>query len=224
MSDVAELFARKRLQEAIRHDFEWWRAEPQAIVASLLREKGEELSDKQRRLVRTLLGTTTEVNPVACWSHVQLTGAVLGALPEKAHEQVQEICRDWVTAPTADPARRDNNPVAAAKSREQLRTDLSKVLTREQLEEFLIRYSHSATLLRAELKNLQPTPAEFRKIFVAVETIDRELQLEYGGIEALADGQRQRHLERRNEAVRQALAPERYHAYMLVQNDGARSN
>jgi hypothetical protein len=221
VTDVGEFFAQKRLQEAIRHDFEWWCAEPQPVVTALLREKGQELLEQQQRLLKDLLGPTLDTSQVQFWTHVQLSGAVLGALSEKLHEEVQEICRGWMPASTdpAGSAQESANPVIAARSREQMRQALASILSREQLEEFLIRYSWHATSLREELRRMKPTADEFRKAFSAVEPIDREMQLQFGNANALGEAQRQRYLHRRNDAMRQVLASERYAAYMLARTE-----
>jgi hypothetical protein len=230
LADIRELFAQKRLQEAIRHDFEWWRAESQPIMASLLREKGRELAEQQQQLAHKLLGgapdtnpaTTFPVLPVLFWNHVPLTGAALGALSEELHAKVQAICSQWTEMTTADPAGRPPeslNAVASARAREQFRAQLAEVLSSEQLEEFLIRYSQHAVALREELRPIQPTPDEFRNVFGATEPLDRELQLEFGSADALADAQRERFLHRRNEAVRRILAADRYAAYLLARNE-----
>jgi hypothetical protein len=100
-----------------------------------------------------------------------------------------------------------------------MRAALGNVLSAEQLEEFLIRYSQQAVALRKELRELRPTADEFRRSFNVIEPIDRELQLEFGSIDALAAAQRERYELRRREALRRALAPERYAAYMLARND-----
>jgi hypothetical protein len=66
---------------------------------------------------------------------------------------------------------------------------------------------------------MKPTADEFRKAFSAVEPIDREMQLQFGNANALGEAQRQRYLHRRNDAMRQVLASERYAAYMLARTE-----
>jgi hypothetical protein len=216
LADVNELFAQRRLQEAIRHDFEWWRANPQPVVASLLREKGEQLAEQQQQLAQKLLGGPVPAC-VAYWTHVPLTGAVLGALSEKIHMKVQEIWRQRAMSTTADPAA-SGNAVAAARAGAQMRSELLQILSPEELEEFMIRFSQEAITLRSELRELGPTADEFRKAFSEVEPIDRELQVEYGSVDALAEAQRERYQRRRLEAFQRALAPERYAAYVIACN------
>jgi hypothetical protein len=217
LADVEELFARKRLDEAVRHDFEWWRAEPQPIVATLLHQRGAELREERAVLLKALLDDMAPaLDESEFWSIVPLTGAVLGALPPKVHFQVQEVCARWMQPARADPAGVETaagDQVAMARSRERFRTELASILTPEQLEEFSIRFSFNAVKLREELRQLQPTPDEFRRIFRATDAMDREMQVEYGSDRALSQLERDRYLQRRNSALEQALGRARFTAY-----------
>jgi hypothetical protein len=95
---------------------------------------------------------------------------------------------------------------------------LRHVLDAEGMEEFLLRYSHDAHQLRNELRGFDPTPDEFRKIFRAIDPIDHQMQMEYGGIEALSEKQRDRFITQRDAAVREVLGPERFQAYLLTKD------
>ncbi len=105
-----------------------------------------------------------------------------------------------------------------ARLREQTRADLRKVLSPEGMEEFLLRYSHNAHQLRQELRGFEPTPEEFRKILRATDSMDHQLQLEYGGPEALSQQQRERYLAQREAAIKEAIGPKRYQDYLLVKD------
>jgi hypothetical protein len=102
-----------------------------------------------------------------------------------------------------------------AELREKTRADLSEVLTPEELEEFLLRYSHNANRLRDELAGLEPTPEEFRKVFRAVDSLEHRLQLEYGALDSLSARQREEFARQREEAIQKALSPERYKRYLV---------
>jgi hypothetical protein len=110
------------------------------------------------------------------------------------------------------------NQVEMAKLREQTRSDLRKILNDDQVEEFVLRYSHNASRLREELRGFEPTPDEFRKIFRAIDPLEHQMQLEYGGPEAMSEKQRERFDGQRNEAIREALTPERYQAFLLTKD------
>jgi len=44
------------------------------------------------------------------------------------------------------------------------------------------------------------------------------LQMEYGGLEALSEKQRERHQRQREEIIQQTLSPQRYQAYLLTKD------
>ena len=226
MTDINELFAKKRLKEAIDHDPQWWRAEPELTVANVLQEKGRKLETERRALIEKLLGKEAlelDKSEMVFWSNVQLTGPVLGNLPTETHQAVQEICgRSIERTQNAFWARVNDgqsiNQVEQAKLREQTRVDLRKVLDREALEEFLLRYSHNAHELRAQLRGFEATPDEFRRIFRVIDPIQHQLQLEYGSVEALSPQQRERFERQRDAAIKEALGPKRYDEYLVTKD------
>jgi hypothetical protein len=226
MADIDELFAKKRLKAAVDYDPAWWRTEPEVSVATALQEKGRILEEERRALIEKYLGPDaldSEKGEAMLWSNVQLTGPVLGNLPPEVHNTVQEICGKsierhqgafWARINEGQPL----NAVEMARLREQTRSDLRKVLNGNEMEEFLLRYSHNAHQLRTELRGFNPTPDEFRKILRATDPMDPQLQQEFGGIETLSQQQRERHLAQRDSAIRESIGPKRYQDYLLVKD------
>lgn len=228
VADVNEFFAAKRLEEAIIHDEEWWRAEPQVVIRDLLREKLEALALERGRTLETLLGTNAPAQEptIGYGNAVALTGPVLGALSDEVRGRVEEIYRESIDraelayAPpvTADGDVRGPNPVEAAARRDKTRKELQTVLSAEQLGEFLIRYSYNAGRLRREFRGIGLTRDEFRKAFRLLDPIDHEMQLEYGTADALSEKQKARYVAQRDEALSKALSPERFQAYLEARN------
>jgi len=227
VADVNDLFDKRRLQEAVRHDMQWWRPEAQNLaIVNVLQERGRALEEQRAALIAKLLGeevATQEKSDTLLWSSVQLTGPVLGALAPDVHNEVQDICARsmerhqnyfWTRVNEGQPM----NQVEMAKLREQTRSDLRKVLNDDQVEEFVLRYSHNASRLREELRGFEPTPDEFRKIFRAVDPLEHQMQLEFGGPEAMSEKQRERFDGQRNEAIREALSQDRYQAFLLTKD------
>jgi len=227
VADVNELFDKRRLQEAVRYDMQWWRPEAQNLaIVNVLQERGRALEEQRAALIAKLLGeeaATQEKSDTLLWSSVQLTGPVLGALAPDVHNEVQDICARsmerhqnyfWTRVNEGQPM----NQVEMAKLREQTRSDLRKILNDDQVEEFVLRYSHNASRLREELRGFEPTPDEFRKIFRAIDPLEHQMQLEYGGPEAMSEKQRERFDGQRNEAIREALSPDRYQAFLLTKD------
>jgi hypothetical protein len=226
LADINELFAKKRLKEAVTHDIQWWRSEPEPSIAGALQAKGRTLEEERRALIEKYLGLDVvemEKGEAMLWSNVQLTGPVLGNLPPDVHNTVQEICGKSVERSQSAQWARINEGqspslVDMARLREQTRADLRKVLNADGMEEFLLRYSHNAHQLRNELRGFDPTPEEFRKILRATDPLDHQLQLQFGGAEALSPQQRERHMAQRDEAIKEVLGPKRYQDYLMVKD------
>src|SRR6185503_17444424 len=218
VSDINELIDQKRLKEAVSHDTPWWKVEPnQYVMVNVMQEKGRALEEERRALIEKLVGPGAideEKSEALLWN-VQLTGPVLGALPAKTHNTVQEICQRSVERSQSYQWGRFNegqpiNQVEMAKLREQTRADLRQILSPDQVEEFTLRYSHNAHQLRMELAGMDPTPEEFRKIFRAIDPGDHQMQLEFGSVEAMSPKQRERYERQRDAAIKDVLSPARY--------------
>jgi hypothetical protein len=226
LTDINELFSKKRLKEAVTHDVQWWRSEPEPSIAGALQAKGRTLEEERRALIEKYLGTDvveSEKGEAMLWSNVQLTGPVLGNLPPEVHNTVQEICGKSIERHQGAFWARVNegqspSAVDMARLREQTRADLRKVLNGDGMEEFLLRYSHNAHQLRNELRGFNPTPEEFRKILRATDPMDHQLQLQFGGPETLSPQQRERHLAQRDAAIKEVLGPKRYQDYLMVKD------
>ena len=226
LADINELFGKKRLKEAVVHDPQWWRTEPEISIANALQQKGRSLEEERRALIEKYLGpevAESEKGEALLWSNVQLTGPVLGNLPSETHNAVQEICGRSIERHQGAFWARFNdgqslNQVEMARLREQTRVDLRKILNADAMEEFLLRYSYNAHQLRSELRGFEPTPDEFRKIFRGIDALEHQLQIEYGGPEALSQQQRERFNAQRDTAIKEALDPKRYQDYLLVKD------
>jgi hypothetical protein len=228
MADINELFLNKKKKLAAETDGKWWTSDYgyTVMVNFGMQEKGQRLEQERRELLTKLLGRETTQGDdfeQLQWGSVQLTGPVLGALAPKAHNEVQEICSRSLERQNAyymDRATQGQplNPIETAKLREQTRSDLRKILNPDEVEEFTLRYSHNAHNLRAELRGFDPTPEEFRKIFRGIDPLEHQMALEYGTPEAMSEKQRERYTRQREKAIKDALTPERYHAYLMTKD------
>lgn len=226
VTDVNDLFDKRRLEHAIKTDSQWWKAETFMGVLPMQNFGGVNFDDERRILLTKLLGEgwddTVKLAPLN-GSAVNLTGPVLGALLPETWNNVQEICarsmdrhQALLTARMNEGGAMDN--IEMAKMRNQTRTDLAKVLAPEQIEEFLLRFSHNSSKLRQDMRGLDLTPDEFRKIFRAIDPAEHQVQLEYGGPEALSQKQREQLDAQRDRAVREALTPARYDQYLFTKD------
>ena len=230
VADVNDLFDKRRLEHAVTTDSQWWKAE---TFMGVLPMQGmgfgvvsANFDEQRRELLTKILGEgwddTVKLTSLNGTS-VNLSGPVLGALPADVWNTVQEICarsidrhQSYLTARMNQPMPTDN--VELAKLRQMTRSDLSKVLNADQLEEFLLRYSQNSSKLRQDMRGIDLTPDEFRKIFRAIDPAEHQMQLEYGGPEALSPKQREAQVALRDRAIKETLAPERYLQYLATKD------
>ena len=232
LSDVNELFANKRLKEAIANDQQWWSADYNKyfLPAQNFQTRTYALQEERRALLKKLLGQDYEEmssEQYVLTARTPLTGPVLGGLSPQLHNTVQEICdraqeRFQAYQESVFMGGKQPSAVEVAKMREQTRSDLAQVLKADEIEEFLLRFSHNAYSLREELRAFEPTPDEFRKIFRATDSINHKMQLEYGDELALSPKQRDDLEQQRLAAVKGVLPPERYQAYLAKRQVGYR--
>jgi hypothetical protein len=226
LSDVSDLMDKRRLEHAVRSDIQWWRADNYFGVLSMPNMGTANFDQERRELLDKLLGPGWEDTiklPPPIERMVPLTGPVLGALPADTWNTVQDVCSRSMEKHNNYLMARMNDgqtvePIQMAKLRDFTRTELAKILTPEQMEEFLLRYSHNSTKLRQDLRGLDLTPDEFRKVFRAIDPVEHRIQLEYGGPEVLSQKQREQFEAQRERAIREALTPERYAQYQLTKD------
>lgn len=228
-NDCNDLFNQRRLDAAIQHDFKWWQMDPQLNAGGYNPEyqsKMQNLVAERREILSRLLGDNWEAedkSPPLADHTVSLTGPVLGSMSPDLYMMVQEICGRSVTRLQEYRLARFNeglgtSEIELAKLRDQTRKDLSVVLNAEQLEEFLLRFSHNASQLRTTLRGVGLTPDEFRKVFRATDVIDHQVQMEFGGEEALSPKQREQTLRQKEQAVASVLGQDKY-ARMILSRD-----
>jgi hypothetical protein len=219
IADVDQFYARKRAAVIVTPEYQWWRSEPEGSVIEDAERKQHELDAERRALLTRLLGPDWE--PAADSEgrdiHLALTGPVLGDLPSETKQTVIAIL---------DQARRREqeyweqqgdkvDPRKLAELSEQTRAQLAKVLTADQLEEYLLRYSQSAMMLRQELRGIDVTPDEFRALFRARDPLTRQIQLQFAGDDPESARQRRLLEERQDAALKAVLGPERYRELSL---------
>lgn len=222
-ADAEEWLVQQRVAQAVASDFSWWKAEPPPAAGEAFnQERFQELQQRRDAFLRQYLGDDLEVEdsrtadvPVV----INLSGPVLGALPREKYNAVQEVCARSMDRSQGYLNNRQNegiflNQGDLARLREQTRAELSVILTPEELEEFLLRYSHNSARLRSDLAKLEPTPEEFRAIFRAVDKVEHRMQLEFGARDSLSARQREELDRQIDDAIREILPPDRYRRYM----------
>ena len=233
VADVNQLYAQKRATEIMTAEQQWWRSQPDTNLAQAAAEKLRALEAERRALLTRLLGPYWEAPEVVnvltnlppSKSGVVLNGPVLGALSAETKQAVQDIstraaerAQAYYEAQRAEGKPPD--PAELARLRQQTRDDLSRILTPQQVEEFLLRYSANAATLRNELRGFDVTPDEFRNLFRARDALDQQIQLFYSSDDPSSVQQRKQLEAQRDAAMKQALSPDRLELYQLSKDPG----
>jgi LysM repeat protein len=224
VADVDQLFIKRKRGEDAKQDLEWWRATPSPTVQSNILARTQALENERAALLEKLLGPDWDKGRVAEErAPLPLTGPVLGNMSDDVKASVQAISarsQDLMASYLADKQARGEqpNPAEMARIREETRQQLAAVMSPQQLDEFLIRYSDTANRLRDQFAGLNVTPEEFRSLFRAVDQIDRDIQLRFSGDDAASQRSRQALEQQRLAAIRGALDPERFAAYQMARD------
>jgi len=231
VSEVNQVFSQRRDLEVTTPEQQWWKSVPDPEVIKDAIIKVRALDNERRELLTKLLGPDWEQSGAAeswppqdmlaetiisGWSNgrVILDGPVLGKLSPEIKKAVQRISREaWRRQQEyLESQELNGKPISNAKLailRQQTREELSKILTPQQLEEYLLRYSQTAENLRRDLRGIEVSPEEFRKLFVQKDAIDMELDLLADKADA-ASIQRVRQLElQKDQLMNQVLGSNR---------------
>jgi LysM repeat protein len=231
IADVNALFARRRALEILTPGQQWWRAEPDPVVAQAAAAKDRTLDAERRTLLTTLLGPQWESGDLVSLPRpsrlpIPLDGPLLGALPNDVKQSVEQIsmdAADRIEKYLSDGKREGIPPSAAelARLHQQTRKQLAAVLTPAQLEEFLLRYSDTARSLRSDftqLKYFNATPDEFRAVFRILDPLNDQLaQID----DSTPQGAQERDaLTAQGEnALKDAIGEKRYEQYRLLHDE-----
>jgi hypothetical protein len=226
VADVNQLFAQRREKEIPIPEQPWWRSEPEWGAIQAAADKSKALEEERKALLAKLLGPNWDVTALAANRYtngVAFTGAVLSQLSPETKTRVLDInsraqARMEEYRLAQEKAGKPLDPVEMARLRQETRAELSQVLNSEQMEEYLLRYSATATQMRQELSGFNTTPDEFRQIFKLRDAYDQQLQLTYAGSDPAMIRKRREIEVQRDSSIRQAIGQERFRFYQLSQD------
>lgn len=222
IADVNHLYARKRISDNSVINDQWWRFDPDFTVAETDARKLEALERERRALLTQLLGPNWEVNESQEQSSTAnglvFPGEILGKLSQKTKQELnasfQKMRQAYETHVAARRAAgQAEDPVEVARIRRQFRSEIEAILTPQQLEEFLLRYSHISYQLRRHTQNLNISPQEFRLIFRALDNAEKQLSLSDFANNETAIQRRAAIESMADETIKQVLGEDRFLQY-----------
>jgi len=223
VADVNDLFTERLGKEIVFPEQKWWLAEPdmEAFESAMNQVRALELEKGQ--MLAQLLGPgwlPPRANTLA--SATRFDGPVLGRIAPDAQNRIAEIeeAAEQKQLELLERARALEGapePAELSRLRAETRRQLAGVLSPEQLEEYLLRYSETAQKMRDELKGYGADADEFRRIFRVRDGYEQQLAA-VAGTDAASEAKRAEILRMRDEAVAQAVGGERQELYQMTQN------
>jgi hypothetical protein len=223
VADVNEAFAERMAREISVPEQKWWLPDPDLDAFEAGMNQMRALETEKNQLLADLLGPDWNVSRSASPANaIRFDGPVLSKLSAEQKTRVEQIEAAARRSQTEIAERGRQNPRGAdpaelANLRQETRRQLAGVLTPEQLEEYLLRYSDTAEQMRDELRGFSGGPDEFRRIFRLRDNYEQQIAALTGNDPATR--QRRGELERlRDRAISQSIGPERFSLYQLTQN------
>ncbi|MEO6184251.1 MAG: hypothetical protein ABIP71_14325 [Verrucomicrobiota bacterium] len=223
-ADVNKLFdaRRKELRAASTNKFEFWKAGN--MFAGMMDEEKikqkQELSKEKRELLKTLLGVEPEEKP----DMASLMGPMedmLDFLPEGKQAKMIELMQSMqskMMKSMKDGAPDAGDMKAMQKVQKEMETEMAKILTPQEFEDYQLRLSQTSMMMRMQLSSFDPNEKEFRDIF----KLQKEFDDEYGamGMFGISDDKDKATKARTemHEQVKTILGTERYADYERAQD------
>ena len=226
IADVNQVYLRKRWAEVPTPEQEWWRSEPDTNTIQAANAKLAALDQQRRALLTSLLGPNWDIADAPPPSVVALNGPILGELSPEVKNSVQDIItrsqqRGGAYLDAQKTAGKPADPTELARLGQQTRNELAQVLTPPQLEEFLLRYSQTAAILRDQLRGVEVTPDEFRRLFDLSDPVEQQLQFVNPDLPGGA-AEQTTYAKQLIDALKSVLGPDRYQSYHMGQDPAYR--
>ena len=222
-ADVNKLFEarRKEMRAASTNKFEFWKAGNMfngMMDEEKIKQK-QALAKEKRELLKTLLG----VEPLEKPDMASLMGPLqdmFDFLPEGKQGKVIDLMQSMQTKMMK--TYKDGAPDTAdmkemQKAQKEMETEMAKILTPEEFENYQLRLSQTSMMMRMQLASFDPNEEEFRDIFKLRKKYDDEYGAMGMGItdDAEKAGKAKKELD---DQVKGILGAERYADYERSQD------
>lgn len=232
VSEVDRIYERRRVEDVVYPNYEWWRSDPDPAVAADAIAKLNALEAERQDFLTSLLGQGWAVQDneqAAFRGGITLTGPILGDLSPEIKEQVYAIAATGQRKLEAYQAsqrglNKPDDPMEVVRLREEPLAKLASVLNAAQYEEYALRYSPAAQQLREQFRSSPLTQEQFRELFNAVSSIDGQPVFFYTGNDSALLVQQQQLRAQSDAVIKTVLGDQFYAAYQLSQDPLYRSS
>jgi hypothetical protein len=215
IGEVEARFAARRQNLVRQHaDLPYWTTNPFGIRGMNPKANAAlaELQLEQQKLLKDLLGPSAIDRDGALEIFLQLR---FGDLSREKYDAILGVTTDYgilrsklLAETDGSPLRPEERDRMAFLAKEE-RADLEKILTPAEMEAYELRSSDTANLLRRELDAFKPTESEFRAIFRATASAEKN----YGSYTDNSRENRGKIGEEILARAKAALSPERFEQF-----------
>ncbi|TAL03691.1 MAG: hypothetical protein EPO07_05870 [Verrucomicrobia bacterium] len=225
VADVNKLFeSRRREMNATTNKFQFWKAgNPLAGMMDPKRmEKQQALNQEKRTLLKELLGVVPDEKPdlLAGFNPFE---SMLDFLPASKQNQVTDIYMKYQAKIAG--AMGNGTPDAEdlknmQKVQKDMDAELAKLMSPEEYQDYQLRMSQTAMMMRMQLGSFEPSEQEFRDIFKLKKPFDDD----YSNMFGMATGTKEEKEKRAaaekemKSQIKALLGDERYADYERAQD------
>jgi hypothetical protein len=228
ITDIAKTYARRRAEIQTRAGaYRFWQTSESGALGDVSDPKVTEelaaLDREQRELVRELLGVDFDVEMAKYSSDHDYEQLAYGFLAPEKREQVSELQARYEQLEQQIYERSkglllDADQTALQQLQKQREAEMAQLLTPEELEEYQLRLSPTASSLRAQLHGFNPSEEEFRKVFRLQKTFDDQFNTGFHTTDEAQTAAQEQAQQALNEELRKTLGSQRFGEYQRAQD------
>jgi hypothetical protein len=230
-SEVGRLYAHRKLSEVAFPSYEWWRSEPDPEAERIAAEKIQGLELEKHELLTSILGAGWDLETkeaIAARGGITLTGPVLGEMSAPSRRAALDVIAAAQLKIEAyqEQQRLSGSPIdpmQMARLREEQLVTLASILTQEEYDEFVLRYSPAAQQLREQARGMNLSAAQFRGLYNALFSILGQPVYFYNGTDAGLLKQQEQLQAQAEAVIRETVGAQFYASFQLSQDPLYRS-
>lgn len=224
-ADVNKLYDSRRKQlSAGEKKFEYWKTGNPfaAMMDETKMQRAKDLAQEKRALLKELLGVEPVEKPDV-FGGVNPFETILDFLPEDKHSKVMELEQKYsarlakVLGSGSPPDAEDMKEMKKVQTEKD--AEMAQLMSPEEKEQYDLRMSQTAMMMRMQLDGFDASEQEFKDIFKLRKAFDDEFG-PFGMMtnDSVEQEKRRKTEQQLNEQLKQALGEERYADYQREQD------
>ncbi|MDB6129432.1 MAG: hypothetical protein JWM04_539, partial [Verrucomicrobiales bacterium] len=173
LADVNKLFAdKKKAGKKPAKPFKYWETGMAQMLGIITDEaedtKKKELAAEKKALIKDLLGIEVDEKADVLATLLNPLERLLDFLPSDKQTKVMELMQNFQTKQVKAMGKGSPDEVdlkEMQKAQKEMETEMSKIMTPSEFEDYQLRLSNTAMMMRMQLDGFNPSEQEFKEIF-----------------------------------------------------------